>query len=161
MISVLEWGDRVASLTMLSTPNRGTSLADIAARVLPGFAEEIIDLILNLFNMDWDGIYQLSHEYVEGVFNPAVPDDPGVAYFSFHGNGGELHLILWPTFVVLRAVEGCNDGVIGCDSTRWGRDMGELPVDHWGIVGMIAGHLAFDHLAFYRDWAANLRTMGY
>jgi len=161
MISALGWGDRIASLMTVSGPHRGTSLADIACGLIPGFAQDIIDLIIGFFGMDWDGIYQLSHEYMEGVFNPENSDDPRVTYYSFQADAEEIFALLVPTHLVMNAIEGCNDGIIGCESAKWGQEMGMLPTDHWGIIGQPLGLIEFDHLQFYLDWANFLRDEGF
>lgn len=82
-ISRLGLGDRVLSLTTVSTPHRGTWYADFA-----------LDWVLDKqgFWKVWDflgirreGIQDIS---VRGMkrFNEEVPDHPGVRYFSFGGN---------------------------------------------------------------------------
>jgi triacylglycerol lipase len=161
LISTLGWGDRVASLTTLSAPHQGTTLADIACGLVPGFAQSIIDLLFNLFGMDWDGISQLTTEYVRNEFNPANPDDPRVAYYSYHGNGEDMFLPLELTHAILWMFEGCNDGVIGCESATYGINLGELPVDHWAIIGQPFGLVRFDHLKLFLDLAFFLKAQGY
>ena len=136
-------------------------LADIACGILPGIAEWIIDMLLEFFGMDWEGIYQLSHEYIENEFNPANPDGPRVIYYSYHGNGKEMLFILEITHAILWIFEGCNDGVIGCESATYGEDLGELPVDHWAIIGQPLGMTDFDYLQFYLDHAYFLREQGF
>ncbi len=161
LITTLGWGDRVASLTTISTPHRGTHLADVALGVIPGFANDIIDWICELFGMDWDGLYELTHEYVVDEFNPANPDDPDVAYYSFNGNGDNMFFALAPTHYILGLYEGCNDGVIGCDSSIYAEYMGEIPEDHFGIVGHPLGLIDWDWLGFYLDYANFLREEGF
>jgi triacylglycerol lipase len=161
MISTMGWGDRVATLTTLSTPHKGTSIADIVEGLVPGVAQWMIDAILNVIGMDWDGISELTHDYVENVFNPANPDDPNVQYFSFHGDGTEIFLPLEVTHFIMEMYEGCNDGVIGCDSATYAQDLGPLPVDHFGICGQPFGAIDWDWLGFYLEYAKSLKEQGY
>ncbi len=161
LISTLGWGDRVASLTTISTPHQGTHLADVALNIVPNIGENIIDWILELFGMDWDGLYELTNEFVVNEFNPANPDDPDVAYYSFNGNGENIFFALMPTHYLLRLYEGCNDGVIGCVSSTYATHLGEIPEDHFGIVGHPFGLINFNWLDFYLDYAEFLRLQGF
>ncbi|MCB9488327.1 MAG: hypothetical protein H6684_06320 [Deltaproteobacteria bacterium] len=161
LISSMGWGDRVASLTTISTPHDGTALADIAAGLTPGVADWIIDAVIGWFGQDWDVVDQLTHDYMEEVFNPENPDDQRVAYYSFHGDGDAVFVGLWPTYAVMDLFEGCNDGIVGCVSATYGEDLGALPTDHFGVVGHPVGFVSFDHLELYLEHAEFLRDQGF
>ena len=89
-ISSLGMDSDVASLTTISTPHQGTSLADIVLT-----APELLKDKLNEL-MNWLGenilpgsksdaaaaVEQLTPDYVQNEFNPNTPDKEGVAYFS-------------------------------------------------------------------------------
>ena len=162
IISTLGWGDRVVSLTTISCPHRGSGLADVIAGLVPNFGEDIIDRILEIVGWDWDVVYDLSRDNVVNNFNPANPDVPGVAYYSYYGDGGAgVRDVLTFTYNILMRVEGCNDGIIGCESAIWGEFRGVLPADHWGEIGQLLGQTDFDWLAFYLDLATFLKDQGY
>jgi triacylglycerol lipase len=58
-----------------------------------------------------------------------------------------------------------HDGLVAADSAAWGRFLGCIPADHMDEVGHLVGDSpgfgnGFDHLAFYRDLVAFLRSEG-
>jgi triacylglycerol lipase len=162
MISTLGWGDRVGAVVTVSTPHYGTAIADLIVGVTPGIGEELLDWIMNMFGLDWDGIYQLSHEYVENEFNPANPDDPRVAYFSSATDAEDnCFFLLEPTHWLIGLLDGPNDGVVPVASARWGTKLGVRSADHWSIIGQPVGFANFAHLAFYRQIAAGLKAQGF
>ncbi len=92
LISTLGYGDRVASLTTMSTPHRGAALADFGLKLAPG------DLILNAFalviGVSVSDVGQDPHlraameamaEAKAAQFNAANPDDARVYYQSWSG----------------------------------------------------------------------------
>lgn len=94
LISQMGYGDRVASLTTLSTPHRGTPLAD-AALGLAGAADQSPALALFQQLAGGDGaildqaaldraLYDLA-EANAAAFSAANPDAPGVLYQSWAG----------------------------------------------------------------------------
>ena len=162
MIAHLGMADRIASLTMISTPNRGASICDVAMGLLPGVTEEIIDFLLNIIGLDWDGVTELTMDYVQNEFNPATPDHPDVSYFSYGGNG---LFILSPLLIISAPVillfEGVNDGLCSVASAQWGSYLGTLNADHLDEIGQVLGISEFDYLGFYLDHAVFLRTNGF
>ena len=92
LISTLGYGDRVASLTTMSTPHRGAALADLALQLNPG------NLILDAFalvigvkvsdlggNPDLRGALEAMAEKNAARFNAANVDDARVFYQSWSG----------------------------------------------------------------------------
>ncbi len=162
LISTMGWGDRVAALVMVATPNRGTALADVVAGLIPGFLQPWIDHIMNLLHMDFDGFTELTRDYVVNTFNPANPDDPRVAYFSYPTDARDfIYPLLIPTHALLTQLEGPNDGVVGSESAEWGEVKDTQYADHWAVIGQPAGYGPYDHLAFYREVADFLRDEGF
>ncbi|HWL87154.1 MAG TPA: alpha/beta fold hydrolase [Polyangiaceae bacterium] len=95
----LGYGDRIASITTIATPHRGTKVADLVLRILddaPGdVVENVTDAILSVLQ---ESVYQLqtdpnlraqinelSTKYMTGVFNPKYKDDSRVKYASYAG----------------------------------------------------------------------------
>ncbi len=95
LISTLGYGDRVASLTTVSTPHRGTGVADVVLRgadfpglttVADGYAA-LFGLVAADAQNDPDAraaMETLSTERAR-AFNARNVDDPRVQYFSFAG----------------------------------------------------------------------------
>jgi pimeloyl-ACP methyl ester carboxylesterase len=162
MISTLGWGDRIGAVVMVATPNDGSGLADAAADFLPGWAVQWIDGLLNMAGMDWDGVWQISHEYVRNTFNPANPDDPRVAYYSFATDCGDnCFFLLQPTHAILEQIDGPNDGVVPTEGSDYGEFLGVLPADHWSCIGQPVGMFDFDHKRLYREIAYLLQDEGF
>jgi triacylglycerol lipase len=94
LVSTLGYGDRVASITTLSTPHHGSRVADAILGLAPDLAYALVQPLLKLYgdlasNLSDPNLHEslisLSEDYVERVFNPQNPDDPRVAYYSWAG----------------------------------------------------------------------------
>jgi triacylglycerol esterase/lipase EstA (alpha/beta hydrolase family) len=173
LISTLGYGDRVATLTTISTPHRGSRVADIALGILPGQAEQTLGFLIDLLVGAIDGdeqdvvgqLYQLTEEFQVSEFDPANPDDPRVEYFSVAGrtqtnpftNPFTTDLcdpLLVAGYFLLRS-SGPNDGLVTVTSATRGTLLGTMPADHLDEVGQLFGTtaLGFDHRDFYLELA--------
>jgi triacylglycerol lipase len=94
MISSLGYGDRVALLVTVSTPHRGTNVADTVLGFIPGATEGFINAIAMLFawtynearmRMDLNASLVSLSEREATAFNAANPDDARVRYWSWAG----------------------------------------------------------------------------
>ncbi len=92
VVSRLGYGDRVASLTTMSTPHRGAALADLALSLSPG--DPILNAVALVVGVkvsdvggdpDLRAALQAMAEATAGAFNAATPDDPRVFYQSWSG----------------------------------------------------------------------------
>lgn len=177
MISTLGYGDRVATLTTISTPHRGTPLADIVLASGPG--EELVSWFL-----EWLGattvesqsnatasFVSLSEATVQGSFNADNPDDPRVLYRSWAGHTCTLgwscddlcDVEIQLPHQILTATSGDNDGIVPVSSAIWGDYRGEIAADHFDEVGQLLGVTGphFDHLDFYASLAQELAVSGH
>jgi triacylglycerol esterase/lipase EstA (alpha/beta hydrolase family) len=185
LVSSLGYGSVVASITTVGTPHYGTPVADLVMGILPASTTEVLDALLALFgpvlgqSPEADlmaGLADLTTVNMTTAFNPANPDDPGVAYYSVGGvctlppftpyTPGVDDLCdieVQATYLFLLDAAGANDGLLPETSAHWGTYLGVIPADHLDEVGQIAGitSLAFDHLAFYANLAAFLRMEGF
>lgn len=173
LISQLGYGDRIATLTTISTPHLGSRVADVGLGLVPGAVEEVLGFLIDFIiggvvgsEQDVIGqLYQLTEHYAVNEFNPANPDDPRVAYYSVAGvtQTNPFHnpftkdlcdpLLLVPYFIL--AASGANDGLVTVQSARHGTFLGTIPADHLDEVGQLFGStaLGFGHRGFYRDLA--------
>lgn len=88
-------GDVIASITMISAPNRGSGIADAALRVLPSAENaKLIDALASMWGLTFSDLAADSHlvaaleSMSEGEmpgFNERTPDAPGVLYQSWAG----------------------------------------------------------------------------
>jgi triacylglycerol lipase len=149
-IAKLGLADRVASLTTLGTPHRGTPLAD--GTVLLGRTTGLHWL---LERAGMDGVADVTTHRMKR-FNREVPDMAGVAYFSYVAavEPARKNLWLWPALVLLGAR---SDGLVPAASQRWGDVRAELAVDHWGQIGWSSD---FDAGALYERIARDLARRG-
>ena len=95
----LGYGDRIASITTVATPHRGSAVADAlldAVDVLPeGPVDEVLDGALKLLEVTAYELKtdvhlraqgtQLTEKYMREVFNPKYTNDPRVTYKSYAG----------------------------------------------------------------------------
>jgi triacylglycerol lipase len=192
MITTLGRGPKVASLTTIGTPHRGTPLADNYDRINLAPTHPLQDLSADFFiwtlgglhvHSDTAGAVQSLSQARAVQFNAQNPDHPAVRYYSFagrtlgHDGRGFCDDAAWPNPTARHAVVPnllgsavflsgpkvqqpvANDGLVTVPSARWGTFMGCLPADHMREVGHpplppVPG--AWDHLAFYVDWAQRL-----
>jgi triacylglycerol esterase/lipase EstA (alpha/beta hydrolase family) len=169
LVAQLGFGDRVASVTTIGTPHHGSTLAELAVTAFSPDAFAAADLLLNLAGWSLTGVREMSVSYMGSVFNATVANDPRVRYFSYAGRADPLatsgHLLapyFIPTWSVLDLAEGDNDGLVSVRSAQWGEYQGTIPADHMDEVGQLFGITGnFDHLAFYRQIAANLKAQGF
>jgi triacylglycerol lipase len=168
-VSSLGLAGRVASVTTIGTPNRGSSVADVIFGLVPGPTVSLANLFLNQVGYDLDGGRELTTVYVDGTFNPQNPDAPGVAYFSWAGvadstgaqTGCAVEPMLLPSWSILTNLEGANDGLVSVTSASWGTFEGTVAADHYNLVGQPIGATSFDQVKFFGDWAAQLEAQGF
>lgn len=142
-LSKLDIADKVASLTTVASPHRGTSLAEFALKAPSRVREKFADFF------DWVGnniypqiksdalgpVRQLTREYVQNEFNPDTPDAEGVAYYSYsaavgEGTGHPIHPITRYQNKFIYEKEGLNDGFVSVESARWGKHLGTIDISH-------------------------------
>jgi triacylglycerol lipase len=167
LISRLGYGDRVASLTTLSTPHRGTHVADVALDVIPSVAEPALDALASLYGLSFNALAGDSHvraalsalsEANAGAFNDAHPDDSRVYYQSWAGVSSLLGVSNSQDDVACEGMRDTYDGRSAITSaalspeqvlTSHGTD--ELPSDGMSTVasakwGTFRGCIPADHL---------------
>ncbi len=132
LISCLGMEDRVASLTLLSVPNRGSP---VASRLLKSIKSDknVIALGVDAHGrMQGDpepraylAARQLTEEYLTG-FNERVQDSPRVYYQSFSGRISPKYpdIVLSMCCEEIEKTEGENDGYVSAKSARWGEYRG-------------------------------------
>jgi triacylglycerol lipase len=131
MVSKLGMENRVRSLTTVGTPHRGSPFADWGVR---RFARLVVP-VLRRIGIPHEAFFDLTTDHCRR-FNEAVPDVPGVRYFSVAGECVKPWLgpeWLLPHRIVERA-EGPNDGVVSVASARWGEHAEVWEGDHLNLV---------------------------
>jgi len=137
---------KVASLTTLASPHRGSSAAEhemetwySTYRHLPAVAD------LTLAAME--------------TFNRRTPDADNVIYRSYSARR-ELAQLPWLTRHfgrLIEEVEGENDSQVSIASARWGKHIATLHCDHFELIGLnlwlnpLRRRTPFNHLSVYRN----------
>lgn len=175
LISQLDMGDKVASLTTLSTPHFGLKIIDFLLRA-PRLLYSIISFFVNIYfkilgdkNPDFlKSFQQLSAKNAQ-IFNSENPDDPRVFYQSYASKMKDFwgDFILSLTYPIVRITDGDNDGLCPVNSARWGHFKGTLcssklkgvshadAVDFWRM-----NFSGFDILKTYTNIVKDLKQRG-
>ncbi|GME89658.1 unnamed protein product [[Candida] boidinii] len=155
---------QVVSLTTISTPHRGSSMADFIIEKVP------YNLIINSF----PSIPQLTTAYCEKELNPNLPNDPNVKYFSY-GASCDLHFnnVFYFSWKIIKSKEGDNDGMVSVKSAKWGKYLGTIEnADHLDLINWtnitrrlsssvgISEPSTFKPIGLYLDIADNLAKEG-
>ena len=176
MISMLGMENRVASLTTLATPHRGSAMADYIIKhagdkqlmmvVLDFYARVIGDSSPESLNA---GIELTTFKMKS--FNKTVKDSKSVYYQSYASAiDGSFFNPMWKVMYKLTAAEeGVNDGLVSVNSAKWGKFRGVVTCDgkplvtHSDIVGMhfLSGEDCFDADDFISTIVHELKLSGY
>lgn len=183
LISTMGYGDRVASLTTLSTPHNGSKTVDKLLR----FPEPVVrvgckavDLwfgILGDKSPDTFGAVNTFRTSAAEKFNRENPDDPRVYYqsYAFVMNKAFADITMCIPWFVVHCIEGDNDGLLPPEAVKWTnfrgvyRGQGRRGISHCDEVDMRrhrlsvqSGANALDDITqLYLDIAADLKSRGF
>lgn len=127
-ISTLGVGDKIASVSTVSTPHNGSITVDKLMRLpdpLIRFVSKACDLWLRVCGDEnpttYSAICSLTTKGARD-FNERNPDHEGTYYQSFAFTYKTLFsdIMLWLPHLVVKLVEGENDGLLTPDAVRWG-----------------------------------------
>ncbi|MGA2232955.1 MAG: alpha/beta fold hydrolase [Tepidisphaeraceae bacterium] len=130
MISHLAMADQIKALVTISTPHRGSPIADWCVRHI---GEELGALrFMKLIRWDMQAAIDLTRDSCR-IFNEETPDNPGVKYYSV---SVQRPIELMPVFArhshrLIQLEEGPNDGLVSVASAQWGQHLGTWSADHW------------------------------
>lgn len=130
---------KVASLTTIATPHRGSAFADYL--VLDVLGTNHLPKLMNLTQKigipgGGKAFEELTMKKMER-FNTETPNDPNVLYFSYGASfePGLTNVFRIPWGVIYER-EGPNDGMVSVSSATWGEYKGTLEnVNHLDLVG--------------------------
>ncbi|MBR0208047.1 MAG: hypothetical protein IJQ43_04040 [Oscillospiraceae bacterium] len=126
--STLGMGGQIASITTIGTPHRGSKTIDRLLKApdsLFNIASFAVDNWIGLIGDTKPDFYAVckdfSTEYAE-KFNKENPDVPGVYYQSFAGvmRTPLSDINLSTANVIVKMIEGDNDGLVSVESAKWG-----------------------------------------
>jgi triacylglycerol lipase len=167
LASRLGFSERIASITTIGTPNRGSSMADLATGLLPDPALTMADRFLFFLNSSSGALKQITRQYCQEEFNSQVaPDAPGVAYFSVTTAIPRPIFkyalpIFWIPHRIMNRIEGDNDGFVSVESAKWGDHIGTFRGDHYAQIGQFLGRSrGLDYIRFYNEIFGHLKKNG-
>lgn len=172
LISQLDMGDKVASLTTLSTPHKGSGLSATLLK-MPKFLAKIIAGITNTFYSIFDDanpdLYGLGVELTKDSmveFNRSVPDDPRVYYQSFSSTTPTKgsFLLRLPYRFSRYCEQDDTDGMVSVTSSQWGNYQGSMAegLDHFKMVGLYGSKRKLMGVCiFYLNVIRQLSDMGF
>lgn len=131
-ISSLGVGDKVASLTTVGTPHNGSKTMDLLLKCpdfLVKFVGKCTDLFFRIRGDAKPDSYKVFHSFstMEAAeFNEKNPDMEGVYYqsYAFVMNNPFSDIFLFFPNLVVKIVEGKNDGFLTPESVKWGEFRG-------------------------------------
>lgn len=161
---------RIKSLSTVSTPHRGSPVADLLLGLLPAIDASPVRAVLNSFRSVRAGALDDLTTAFAVQFNQQNPNLPNVRYYSYFGTG-HISLALKPThaFIASRgttAEEKSNDGIVSLASAKWPVDLVEPPwsADHLAQVGHNLDTLdlisSFDHQAAFARIIHRVSSVG-
>ena len=126
--SSLGYGSKVASITTISTPHRGSKTFSIflkAPRAFFSIAAFAVNNWIRLIGDKEPDFHRVCDEFAVSHmerFNAENPDVPGVYYQSVAGvmKHPFSDVSLWIANFVLNRIEGPNDGLVSTESAAWG-----------------------------------------
>ena len=176
MITKLNMGCYVASLTTICTPHRGSKLIDFVYKIPAGLLHFIANFFDKYFKRIGDknpdfftATRQLSNEYcIE--FNKEVIDDSRVYYQSYTSIMKNMFsdYILTIPYLLLRVSDSPNDGLVTIESSKWGDFRGVISnrysrgISHGDIIDLRKNdYRGFDVLEQYVDIISELKNKGF
>jgi len=165
-------GDRVASLTTLSTPHHGAEIADLIfkqkivhsslmKKTLDAFAKIYGDINPNLYNVN----RQLTTARMR-KFNEVVGMDDRVYYQSLYTTMRNAFddLMFFYSQMYIKSISGENDGVVSAHSASWGKHVVKIAdgISHAEIVDYKRKKISGINIPdIYLNIAENLSQKGF
>ena len=183
LISTMGYGDKIASLTTLSTPHNGSVTVDKLLRFPVPFVKCVcgaVDLwfrVLGDKQPDTYSAIDLFKTSTAEKFNAENPDDSRVYYQSYGFVMGKAtaDMAMWLTWLAVNAFEGENDGLLAPRAVKWTnfkgvyRGSGRRGISHCDEVDMRRHRLPIksesaseeDITQLYLKIAVDLKNMGF
>ncbi len=149
-ISTLNMGEKVASLTTMSTPHNGSKSVDKLLRFpdpIVRFAGFCTDICFRIAGDKNPSTYKVFHLFsTKGAedFNSKNPDHSDVYYqsYAFVMKNPASDMLMWLQNFVVGIWEGENDGLLTPDAVKWGnfkgiyRGSGRRGISHCDEIDM-------------------------
>lgn len=174
-LAKLDIAEHVESFTTISTPHRGTSLAELSLKTPDLIKEKMGELLDWMGNRVYPGARsdsvgsarQLTRTYINEEFNPNVPDVEGIPYYSFSSAVGKgtdhpIKVISRYQNNYIYQQEGINDGMVSVESSKWGLHFKTGSISHLEQMNLRIKDGRTDHFeAFWLDVLKTLQERGH
>lgn len=176
MISKLDMGNRVASLTLMCTPNRGCKFVDFACKLPDCIYKAVAKFFDNRYRSFGDknpdfytASRQFSTSYCE-KFNEEVKDVDGVYYQSYASLVKNMFsdYVLTIPYIIVKHCDGKNDGLVTPESAKWGEFKGILKnkyrrgISHGDMIDLRRDdYKGFDVVEKYVEIVSELKNKGF
>ena len=134
-ISKLGLEDKIASVTMISSPNHGSKTLDKLFSIFGEWLFKFLAVFVNLwFKILGDkkpdffrATKQFCSSYMES-FNKEITDSPSILYQSFAGKMKNpfSDIFMWFMNFVMKFCDGENDGLVSVESAKWANFRGVI-----------------------------------
>jgi len=129
-----DYGDKVASLTTISTPHKGSELADMVFSkeiTHTKMGKEILTLYSELFGDTNPDLYNVNYQLTTGYmkkFNEDIFIDGRVYYQSFYAvmENSYDDMMFYYSHRYIKKINGDNDGVVSEYSAKWGDNITKI-----------------------------------
>lgn len=175
-VSMMGIEDKIASLTTMNSPHRGSMALDYVcrmpdklfrfiARTVDGYYKKIGDKNPDFYT----ACQQFTTEYLK-EFNEEVTDAQGVYYQSYTSvmKGAASDFLLAVPYIIIKRLEGENDGLVATDSAKWGEFRGVIRnkrhrgISHGDIIDLKReDYRGFDPAEQFVGIVSELKQMGY
>ncbi len=171
LISGLKYGNKIASLTTISTPHRGSEIADYLfaikkvqqitstrffRKLFIHYGDHVPNPYIMLKNLTTDYMKEFNEKYV---------DDERVYYSSYHSFIPDpwRDMLYFHSYNYLKKKAGLNDGVVSLKSAKWGSEFNVIEgVSHSEIIDLKKKTISgVDIPKLYLDIVKKLSDLGY
>lgn len=122
------YGDRIASLTTISTPHHGAEVADLIFQrkiIHSRIAKNALKIFGELYGDSNPDLYNVNHQLTTGKmkeFNEKIQMDPRVYYQSIYTTlkNSFDDMMFFYSHWYTKNVSGANDGIVSEKSAKWG-----------------------------------------
>ena len=167
-----QYGDRVASLTTISTPHHGSEIADLLYNspiIHTATTRRRLKIIGEMFGDVHPDIYTLNYELTTWnmtKFNEDITLDKRVYYQSIYSTMAKASddLLLSSTHNYIKKMSGNNDGLVSEKSAIWGNQTTKIPgsLSHEQIIGHNKNiNNGIDVPAIYLEIITELSELGF
>ena len=177
-ISNLDMGKYVASLTMISSPNKGVKFVDYACRLPDKFYRYVSRLFDRYFlsigdsKSDFYNSTRMFSTELIRKFNEETKDAEGVYYQSYASvmkNMFSDYILTIPYLLIKFTESSNNDGLVSVDSAKWGvfkgvfkNNLSRRGISHGDMVDMKREDFkGFNVLDKYVEIVSELKNKGY